>query len=145
MKGRRIQWTIAMNVSLLELYEQLEPSHRGYVSHITTLWEAKFPDLPTTGTALSTRLSRLLKQEVVQVVNPLVTNRGNREDNTNRYTREPVTTGPLNETTEPSNMPEEVQARSGPTTEGSPVVVTRGDREDNSGGGIPRNPSQLGR
>jgi len=52
-----------MDATLLDLYEQAEPSRKGYVARLLSLWERRFPELRAMG-PLSARLSRLRKLKV---------------------------------------------------------------------------------
>ena len=58
-KGGRVQWTASMDAALVDLYEQVEPSKKGYAARLLSLWERQFPE--PTGPSLSARLSRLRK------------------------------------------------------------------------------------
>ena len=60
-----------LHAPLLDLYEQAEPSKKGYVVRLLSLWERRFPELCATGPSLSARLSRLRKLKT----SPLETSR----------------------------------------------------------------------
>ena len=62
--GRRrgcVQWTSTMDDALLELYEQSEPSRRGYAARLLSLWKRRFPERNATESSLTTRVRRVRK------------------------------------------------------------------------------------
>ena len=75
---KRIQWTVSLDKELLREYERSQPSVNGYVRRLEALWNEDHPEMPSTGTALSTRVRRIKRSGVTTQPTP----GGNQPDET---------------------------------------------------------------
>ena len=67
----RIQWTSSLETELLRLYEDSQPSLKGYARRLENLWNETYPEMTSNGTALSTKVRRVLaKQAQGRVTSP---------------------------------------------------------------------------